>query len=188
MQSRSLFAFALAHRCLTDGARCADVKRIAYLLDLQTIVILDLESGVTIATVNHDADIDWLEMNGRATKLLFRDRHRILHLFDVERQHRTTLSSFANYAQWVPDADVVVAQNRTNLLVWYNIDQTEQLTTIPIKGDVLQIERANGATTVTVDEGGGQRQRYPLDESLISFGAAVESGQYEQGRRAPPPC
>lgn len=35
--------------------------------------------------------------------------------------------------QWVPGSDVVVAQNRGNLCVWYNIDAAERLTMFPIK-------------------------------------------------------
>jgi len=35
--------------------------------------------------------------------------------------------------QWVPGSDVVVAQNRGNLCVWYNIDAAERVTMSPIK-------------------------------------------------------
>ena len=35
----------------------ADNKRIAYLLDVQTVRVLDLTTGVTVATVNHDSKI-----------------------------------------------------------------------------------------------------------------------------------
>lgn len=39
-------------------------KKIAYLIDLQTVKIDDLESGLTLATINHDdSKIDWLEVN-----------------------------------------------------------------------------------------------------------------------------
>lgn len=47
----------------------ADVKKVAYLLDLQTIRITDLITGITEATVTHEAKVDWMEMNGRATKV-----------------------------------------------------------------------------------------------------------------------
>ena len=35
--------------------------------------------------------------------------------------------------QWVPGSDVVVAQNHSNLCVWYNIDAPERVTLFPIK-------------------------------------------------------
>ena len=35
--------------------------------------------------------------------------------------------------QWVPLSDVVVAQNRGTLCVWYNIDSPERVTMFPIK-------------------------------------------------------
>ncbi len=39
-----------------------EIKKIAYLVDLQTIYVLDLISGITVATINHDCRIDWLEV------------------------------------------------------------------------------------------------------------------------------
>ena len=62
----------------------ADNKRIAYLLDVQTVRVLDLTSGVTVATVNHDSKIDWLELNARAA------RRKILrkHTFFADRNAR----------------------------------------------------------------------------------------------------
>ena len=66
------------------------VKKIAYLLDMQAIRVLDLESGHAEATINHDCKIDWLELNLRGSKLLFRDKRRALHLFDVKTQVRSS--------------------------------------------------------------------------------------------------
>ena len=37
------------------------------------------------------------------------------------------------HVQWVPQSDVVVAQNRGNLCVWYSIDNPERVTVFPIK-------------------------------------------------------
>lgn len=38
-------------------------KKIAYLIDLQTVKIDDLDTGLTLATINHDdSRIDWLEV------------------------------------------------------------------------------------------------------------------------------
>jgi intraflagellar transport protein 172 len=54
------------------------------------------------------------------------------------------------YVQWVPNSDVVVAQNRDNLCVWYSIDAPERVTIFQIKGDVEDIERSGGRTEVIV--------------------------------------
>lgn len=149
-----------------------DNKKIAFLLDSQTICIKDLvvQSSVNIP---HDYKIDWLELNGRANLLLFRDKRRLLHLYDIDTQTRTQLLNFCTYVQWVPGSDVVVAQNRNNLSVWYNINSPDQVTIHPIKGDVENIERTEGSTVVIVDEGLAQAE-YPLDESLINFGTAMD--------------
>lgn len=69
-----------------EGA--SEVKKVAYLLDLQTICVSDLSTGVTEATISHDSKVDWLDLNGRATKLLFRDKRRALHLYDIATQAR----------------------------------------------------------------------------------------------------
>ena len=147
-------------------------KKIAYLLDSHTIVVKDLihHSGVTVM---HDSKIDWLELNSRGNLLLFRDKRRFLHLYDVDHQSRTQLLNFCTYVQWVPGSDVVVAQNRSQLCVWYNINSPDQITTIQIKGEVEDIERSEGKTEVIVDEGISQAV-YPLDESLINFGTAID--------------
>jgi len=57
--------------------------------------------------------------------------------------------------QWVPLSDVVVAQNRHNLCVWYNIEDPDKVVIYNIanKGDVVGIERNSGKTSVIVEDG-----------------------------------
>ncbi|EFC47925.1 hypothetical protein NAEGRDRAFT_63764 [Naegleria gruberi] len=153
-------------------------KKVAYLIDSHTICILDLVSSFTIAKINHDYKIDWLELNNRATKLLFRDKQRHLHVFDLKTQKTTTLLTYCSYVQWVPDSDVVVAQNRSDLCVWYNIDSPDRVTIVQIKGEVVDIIRSDGCTAVLVDEGPGT-VNYDLNEGLINFGNAMEDKKYE---------
>jgi intraflagellar transport protein 172 len=159
-----------------NNSQPPDNKKVAYLLDAQTICIKDLVTQSSV-TIPHDSKIDWLELNGRANLLLFRDKRRHLHLFNVENQSRNQLVNFCTYVQWVPDSDVVVAQNRGNLCVWYNIGSPDQVTAIPIKGDVEDIERSEGRTEIIVDEGISQAV-YPLDEALITFGTAIDDLNY----------
>ena len=125
-----------------------EVKKVAYLIDETA---LDLATGITEATISHEAKVDWMEMNGRATKLLFRDKRRA-STCTISRRRRSTLLSFSSYVQWVPNADVVVAQNRSNLCIWYphrharardGGDQGRR------RGD----RRGGGSTQVVVDEG-----------------------------------
>ena len=62
-----------------------------------------------------------------------------LHLLDVDTQVHTTILNYCTYVQWVPLSDVVVAQNRGNLCVWYNIDSPERVTMFSIKVYVFHI-------------------------------------------------
>ncbi|XP_030200601.1 intraflagellar transport protein 172 homolog [Gadus morhua] len=156
-----------------------DNKKLAYLIDLKTIAIVDLSGGYNLGTLNHDSRIDWLELNETGRKLLYRDKKLQLHLYDIESAIKTTLLSFCSYVQWVPGSDVVVAQNRANLCVWYNIDSPESTTMFPLRGDVVDLVRADGKTDVTVSEGIGTSS-YTLDEGLIEFGTAVDDGDYDR--------
>ncbi|XP_077566022.1 intraflagellar transport protein 172 homolog [Stigmatopora nigra] len=154
-----------------------DNKKLAYLIDLKTIAVVDLVAGSTLGTISHDSKVDWLELNETGCKLLFRDKKPRLHLYDIDSGVKSTLLSFCSYVQWVPGSDVVVAQNRGNLCVWYSIDSPESITMFPIKGDIKDLQRAEGKTDVLVSEG-VNTVTYTLKESLIEFGTAVNDGDY----------
>ncbi|KAF7654055.1 hypothetical protein LDENG_00075250, partial [Lucifuga dentata] len=156
-----------------------DNKKLAYLIDLKTIAIVDLAGGYNQGTISHDSKIDWLELNETGRKLLFRDKKLRLHLYDTESATKTTVLSFCSYVQWVPGSDVVIAQNRGNLCIWYSIDSPESITMFPIKGDIVDLERAEGKTDVIVTEG-VNTVTYTLDEGLIEFGTAVDDGDYDR--------
>ena len=97
--------------------------------------------------------VDWLELNEHGTHLLFRDKRRQLHLYELKSQKSSTLLSYCSYVQWVPGSNVVVAQNRDSLCVWYSIGAPDRVMMFRIKGDVEDIERAGGRTEVIVNEG-----------------------------------
>lgn len=148
-----------------------EVKRVAYLVDAQSISVRDLLTGTVMALL-HDVKIDWLELSHRATLLLFRDKRHQLHLYNLVLQFRVTLLRYCTYVQWVPDSDVVVAQSRCNLCVWYNINAPDQVTLQPIRGHIVDIERRMSRTEVIVDEH-ITTASYQLDEALINFGTSL---------------
>lgn len=51
------------------------------------------------------------------------------------------------------------------------------------QGDIVDLERADGKTDVTVTEG-VNTVSYTLDEGLIEFGTAVDDGDYDRYVRA----
>ena len=167
------------HEPVGGSSNAVTRKFIAYLVDRQTIQVDDLVTGIAAAHISHPHKIDWLELNHRATKLLFRDKQRQLYLYDLVRQQKSTLLNYCAYVQWVPDSDVVVAQNRVELCVWYSIDNPDRVAIVPIKGEVEGIERAPGKTEVIVDEG-VNTVAYGLNESLIEFGTAMEDEDYDR--------
>ncbi len=138
-----------------------------------TLSIQDLRTNQMLATISHDSKIDYLELNPGGTKLLFRDKRRQLHLYNIKEQKKQTLLNYCKYVSWVPNSDVVVAQNRNNLCVWYSIDEPDKVTMYEVKGDVESIQRTEGKTEVIVDTG-ANTYSYELQETLIEFGAALE--------------
>uniref|UniRef100_A0A8C8SPN1 Intraflagellar transport protein 172 homolog n=1 Tax=Pelusios castaneus TaxID=367368 RepID=A0A8C8SPN1_9SAUR len=154
-------------------------KRLAYLIDIKTIAAVDLVGGYNIGTISHDSKIDWLELNETGHKLLFRDKKMRLQLYDIESSTKTMILNYCSYVQWVPGSDVVVAQNRNSLCIWYNNDAPERVTMFPLKGDIVNLERSNGKTEVIVTEG-VNTVSYTLDEGLIEFGTAIDDGDYNR--------
>ena len=67
------------------------------------------------------------------TDSILHPRSHQLHLYDLESEQRSSLLGYCSYVQWVPQSDVVVAQNRGNLCVWYNIDMPDKVTMFPLK-------------------------------------------------------
>lgn len=66
------------------------------------------------------------ELNLRGSHLLFRDKRHQLHVYDLAAQTRSSLLDFCQYVQWVPGSDVVVAQSRSNLCVWYSVKNPDR--------------------------------------------------------------
>ena len=60
-----------------------------------------------------------------------------LYLFDIESGQKTSVLNYCSYVQWVPGSDVVVAQNRGNLCIWYNIEAPEKVNMTPIKVHIV---------------------------------------------------
>lgn len=83
----------------------------------------------------------------------------------------------ASFASWVTGSDVVVAQTAQTLAVWYNVDAPEAVMLTPIKGDVIDIIREDGRTSVMVEEHGA-KMAYLLDEGLIEFGTALHDNDF----------
>ena len=154
-------------------------KKLAYLLDLKTVALEDLVFGYALGQVTHDSKIDWLELNETGRKLLFRDKRSRLNLMDIESMQKTSVLNYCTFVQWVPGSDVVVAQSRDNMCVWYNIEAPERVTMLPIKGDIVDVVREEGKTEVVVQEGQHQFS-YELDEGLIEFGTAIDDGDFNR--------
>lgn len=72
------------------------------------------------------------------------------------------------YAQWVPQADVVVGQTDGSLVVWYNIEEISAKRVLEMEGQVEDIVRGNNKTEVIMNTSSG-RTTVILEEALIDF-------------------
>jgi len=72
------------------------------------------------------------------------------------------------YAQWVPQADVVVGQTDGSLVIWYNIEEISAKRVLEMEGQVEGIVRDNHKTEVIMNTPSG-RTTVTLDEALIDF-------------------
>ncbi len=65
--------------------------------------------------------IDWIALNETGRKLAMRDKRKHLHLFDLATEVKTTILNYCTFVQWVPMSDVLVAQSRNTLCIWYDL-------------------------------------------------------------------
>ncbi|XP_050543646.1 intraflagellar transport protein 172 homolog isoform X2 [Daktulosphaira vitifoliae] len=154
-----------------------DNKKLAYLLDLKTICIVDLVVGVVDLQIGHGSKIDWLELNETGHKLLFRDKNATLTLLDARTGHKEILLNGCSFVQWVIGSDVVVAQGRHGACVWYNIDTPDRVTVLSVTGEITSVERDSGKTTI-FSQDGEKQCTYNLDERLVEFGTAVHDSDF----------
>ncbi|KAK6114288.1 hypothetical protein QQG55_55400 [Brugia pahangi] len=149
------------------------IKRVAYLLDLNTISVVDLISQRQIAQFTHPVYIDWLELSEMATKLLFRDKRSRLLLADIKSDRKISLLDYCSYVQWVPNSDVIVAQSIDQLCIWYQAENPDEMVMIPIKGEIETVLRDESRTEVIVEEA-NEKVAYELDQTLIEFASAID--------------
>ncbi|KAL0822632.1 hypothetical protein ABMA28_004664 [Loxostege sticticalis] len=146
-------------------------KHLAYLLDRQTIAVVDLTTGVQLGQWWHEARVDWLELNETGQLLLLRDTRRRLSLLRLETGDKEIIASGVGFVQWIENSDAVVAQTPTHLLIWYSVWEA----------DSAEMAECSGGVAVEVNARrvlfeGGQMPYLQLDEHRLAFNNALRSG------------
>ena len=150
-------------------------KILAYLMDSKTVKVVDCETLMAVGTVQVPNKIDWLELNVSGTMLLFRDAKRSLYVYNLITHQLNGLLSACSYAQWVPEANVIVAQSKKSLYVWYSPNSPDDVKVREIEGDVVDIARKGTKTAVSISMN-GKISPLALDGAFIAFSAAMEGG------------
>ncbi|RVE46188.1 hypothetical protein evm_009146 [Chilo suppressalis] len=148
-----------------------DRKHLAYLLDRQTIAVVDLNTGVQLGQWWHEARVDWLELNETGQLLLLRDTRRRLALLRLDIGDKEIIASGVGFVQWIENSDAVVAQTPTHLLIWYSVWES----------DSAEMAECSGGLAVEVNSRrvlfeGGQMPYLQLDEHRLAFNKALRSG------------
>ena len=73
-------------------------------------------------------------------------------MYSIKEQTKQSLLNYCKFISWVPNSDVVVAQNRSNLCVWYSIEEPDKVTMYQIKGDVESIQRNDGGAIALAED------------------------------------
>ncbi|KAL4703280.1 hypothetical protein ACJJTC_015412 [Scirpophaga incertulas] len=146
-------------------------KHLAYLLDRQTIAVVDLITGVQLGQWWHEARVDWLELNETGQLLLLRDTRRRLALLRLDMGEKEIIASGVGFVQWIENSDAVVAQTPTHLLIWYSVWEP----------DSVEMAECSGGIAVEVNARrvlleGGQLPYLQLDEHRLAFNNALRSG------------
>lgn len=120
-----------------------------------------------------------MELNETGKRLIYRDKALKLVLLNLLNQDCTVLlPSYCGFVQWVPSSDVVVAQCREKLYIWYDFAKPE----VRALGggeanEAREIERLDGRTTVKMTVAGTD---VVLDEILLEFDTAIDDGDLER--------
>ncbi|XP_013172557.1 PREDICTED: intraflagellar transport protein osm-1 [Papilio xuthus] len=161
----------LSVRVNEGPTQAADRKHLAYLLDKQTVAVLDLVSGVQVGQWWHEARVDWLELNESARLLLYRDTRRNLTLLRLDTAEKETIARGVSFVQWIENSDAVVAQTHTHLLIWYSAWEPGSVETVECEGGIA-VEVS--ARRVLLE--GGQLPYVQLDEHRLAFNSALDNG------------
>ncbi len=120
-----------------------------------------------------------MELNETGKRLIYRDKALKLVLLNLVNQEFTVLlPAYCGFVQWVPSSDVVVAQCKEKLYIWYDFARPEVVT---LGGgefnEAREIERLDGRTTVKMSVPGTD---VVLDEILLEFDTAIDDGDLER--------
>lgn len=144
-------------------------------MDAKSIAIVNLALGNQICNWTSYERIEWLELSETGRKLIYKDKLHRLYLLDILRHESVLLSSFAQYVSWIPGSDVIIAQSKDNLYIWYDLVKPV-IQNIGQNVEAIGVKRENGQTKVLFTND----LEINLDETLIEFDTALEDNDLKR--------
>ncbi|KAL3317647.1 hypothetical protein Ciccas_003697 [Cichlidogyrus casuarinus] len=149
----------------------SSLRVLAYAIDPRTVGVWDLTHNRMLHEYTHSREIDWLSLNSTGNKLIFRDKKVTAYLLDVQNGDAVKLVSQCSHIQWVPQADVIVAQSSGTIFIWYSTQSTAEPTRIPARG--MQLIGADQTNLILSD--GVTNTFLPLDKRMIELNISLDS-------------
>lgn len=148
-------------------------KMIAFLLDSQTVRVISLPSMISECTIEHDCKITWISFSPNGQRILFKDQRRSLFNFSLSTKEKSALLTNTSLCLWVEESDVIIAQSKNSIHVWYSAESSDKKTVIPTKGIFTGIKIHPKLSAIIQEK--GQENYIQLDELLLRFGYAIEN-------------
>ena len=189
----------ISARLFTKGNK--SIKLIAYLIDPNTIYIHDLITQSIIINYTNDCKIEYLEFGKSGNKLIYWDSSKKLNLLLLKNNNENaintninnnelyksiTILNLCSFAQWVPNTEILVAQSRQDLFVWYNLDNYQNPQVKPINGIIDSIAKNKGKIEIYINDdpndkdnntsvnGGNNNYKIYLDDNLVNLSIALD--------------
>lgn len=154
-------------------------RLLCYLLDTQTVCILDLNSKMNVCLVEHGSMISGLQLDVTGNKLLFKDSNKEVFLFDTRTKKKSSLAKNVNFWGWVVRSDVILCQSAEKLLVWYSSEHLSNWQTLSLPGKVVRVDTTPKETRV-ISLHGNLESSLPLDGLLIRFNFAMKKRDFAE--------
>lgn len=116
----------------TDECYNSVVERLAYVLDTSLLMVINLKDLTRELNYRHQEVICWIKLSYTGNLLLFRDSLNTLYLVDLhptdgnlgktEPKKTPPLLKRCEFAGWLEQTDILVAQSEHRIYIWYSIN------------------------------------------------------------------
>lgn len=119
----------------TDEYYSSVTERFAYVLDSSLLNVINLKDLSKELNYRHQEVICWVKLSHTGNLLLFKDSLNMLYLIDLQQtdgnlgkaepKKMSPLLERCEFASWLEQTDILVAQSEYRIFIWYNIKEMQ---------------------------------------------------------------